>query len=53
MLNWSNHTAEALIGLDRKPSELTTLAEVIGKDATPESVILAWWDTSRQIQLLT
>ena len=53
MLNWSNHTAEALIGLDRKPSELTTLAEVIGKHATPESVILAWWDTSRQIQLLT
>lgn len=53
MLNWSNNTAEALIGLDRKPSELTTLAEVIGKHATPESVILAWWDTSRQIQLLT
>lgn len=53
LLNWENHTGEPLIALERKPSELSALATAIGKHTSPNALILAWWDTSRQIRLLS
>lgn len=53
LLNWENHTREPLIALDRKPSELSALATAIGKYASQDALVLAWWDTSRQIRLLS
>lgn len=53
LLNWENHTGEPLITLDRKPAELSALAAAINKHTPQDALILAWWDTSRQIQLLS
>jgi hydroxylamine oxidation protein HaoB len=53
LLYWKNSTHEILYNLDRKPSELSALATVISKHAPKDALILSWWDTSRQIKLLT
>lgn len=53
LLNWENHTGEPLITLDRKPAEFSALATAIGKHTSKDALILAWWDTSRQIRLLS
>lgn len=53
LINWKNTTNEILHTLDRKPAELSALATAIGKHAPKDALILAWWDTSRQIKLLT
>ena len=53
LIYWKNSTYEILYNLDRKPSELSALAAVIGKHAPKDALILSWWDTSRQIKLLT
>jgi hydroxylamine oxidation protein HaoB len=50
---WKNSTNEILYNLDRKPSELSALATVISRHAPKVALILSWWDTSRQIKLLT
>ena len=50
---WKNSTSEILYNLDRKPSELSALAAVISKHAPQDALIISWWDTSRQINLLT
>ena len=53
MLAWENYIGDPLIFVDSKLSELTLLAPVIAKHVPKGAAILAWWDTSRQIQLLT
>jgi len=53
MLAWENRTGEPVIFLDGKLSELTALASAVAKHVPKEAAILAWWDTSRQIRLLT
>ena len=53
MLAWENHTGEPVVFVDSKLSELTMLAPAIAKHVPKDAAILAWWDTSRQIQLLT
>ena len=53
MLAWENNFGEPMVFLDSKLSELTTLAPAITKHMPKDAAILAWWDTSRQIQLLT
>jgi hydroxylamine oxidation protein HaoB len=53
MLAWENHLDQQIIFVDSKLSELTILAPAIAKHMPKDAVILAWWDTSRQIQLLT
>lgn len=53
LINWENRLSEQLISIDQKPSELSVLADAITKHAAPEAIILAWWDTSRQIKLLS
>jgi hydroxylamine oxidation protein HaoB len=52
MLDWENRTSELLLSTDSKLSELTALASAINKHAPRDALILAWWDTSRQIRLL-
>ena len=53
LISWENRSSELLISLDSKLSELTALATAINKHAGKDARILAWWDTSRQIRLLT
>jgi len=53
LIYWKNSTNEILYNFDRKPSELTMLAAAIKKHAPQGALILSWWDTSRQIKLLT
>ena len=52
MLGWENHVGEPIMFLDTKLSELSILAPAISKHMPKDAAILAWWDTSRQIQLL-
>jgi hydroxylamine oxidation protein HaoB len=53
MLSWENQSGEPVVFLDGKLSELTLLASAIAKHVPKDAVVLAWWDTSRQIRLLT
>ncbi len=52
LLNWESRTSELLTSVDSKSSELITLVTAITKYASEDAIILAWWDTSRQVQLL-
>src|SRR6185436_16477388 len=53
MIGWENHVGEPMFFPDSKLSELSFLAPAITKHMPKDAAILAWWDTSRQIQLLT
>jgi hydroxylamine oxidation protein HaoB len=53
LLDWENRTSELIVSTDSKLPELTKLALAIDKHAPKDAVILAWWDTSRQINLLS
>lgn len=53
LIYWKNSTNEILYNFDRKPLELSALAAAISKHAPKDALILSWWDTSRQIKLLT
>ena len=53
LLDWESLTSELLTSVDSKSSELVTLVTAIKKYAPKDAVILSWWDTSRQIELLT
>lgn len=53
LMYWKNSTHDILYNLDRKPSELSALATVISKHAPKDALLLSWWDTSRQLKLLT
>jgi hydroxylamine oxidation protein HaoB len=53
LLSWENRSSELLGALDNKLAELTALAIAIDKHAPKDALILAWWDTSRQIKLLS
>lgn len=53
LMYWKNTTSEILYNLDRKPSELSILATAINRHAPKDALILAWWDTARQLKLLT
>lgn len=53
LINWESHTSELFLAADRKPEEITGLADVIDKHAAPDAQLLAWWDTAQQLELLT
>lgn len=53
LLNWKNETSEPLLALDQKAAELSALATAIDKYAPQDALLLSWWDTSRQLALLT
>lgn len=52
-LDWENRTSELLLTTDLKLNELTTLAAAIDKYAGKDALVLGWWDTSRQLKLLS
>jgi hydroxylamine oxidation protein HaoB len=52
-LDWENRTSELLLTTDLKLTELAALAGAINKHASRDALILGWWDTSRQIKLLS
>jgi hydroxylamine oxidation protein HaoB len=52
LLSWQNSTAEPVLRLGPAAGELTALAAAVARHAPPQSRILAWSDTSRQLQLL-
>ena len=53
LLDWENRTSELLVSVDSKLTELAALSAAIAKHAPKDALILAWWDTSRQINLLS
>ncbi|MBI4988754.1 MAG: hydroxylamine oxidation protein HaoB [Rhodocyclales bacterium] len=53
MLGWENRSDEPALFVDTRTSELAALAKAIGKHTPKEAVVLAWWDTSRQMRLLS
>jgi hydroxylamine oxidation protein HaoB len=53
MIGWENHVGEPMLFLDTKLSEVSILAPAISKHMPKDAAVLAWWDTSRQIQLLS
>ena len=52
-LYWKNLAGESVLALDSKAAELGMLAAAIEKHAPRDALLLSWWDTSRQLALLT
>ena len=53
LLDWENRTSELLVSMDSKLAELAALSAAIVKHAPKDALILAWWDTSREVNLLS
>ena len=53
LLEWRNKLTEPVITLTSKMKEVVTLAGAVKKHASVDAKILAWWDTSRRLDLLT
>lgn len=53
MIDWENRSNEPVASLDVKFSELAVVVKAIEKYTSKDALVLAWWDTSRQIRLLT
>ncbi|TKS61411.1 MAG: hydroxylamine oxidation protein HaoB [Nitrospira sp.] len=52
LLNWESRISEPIGSIGGNLSELTTVATATAQHVPKEAVVLAWWDTSRQVQLL-
>lgn len=53
LLNWENLISEPVGSMGTDLLELATIATDITKHVPKEAIILAWWDTSRQLGLLS
>ncbi len=53
LISWENLVSEPIGEIGGDLSELTAMATDITKHVPKEAVLLAWWDTSRQLGLLT
>lgn len=53
LINWQNTSKTILHTLDWKASELSALAKAISQHAPKDALLLAWWDLSQQLNLLT
>lgn len=53
LLNWESLVSEPVGFMGGELAELTTIASDITKHVPKEGVILAWWDISRQLSLLS
>ena len=53
LLNWESLVSEPVGFMGSELAELTTIASDITKHVPKEGVILAWWDISRQLGLLS
>lgn len=52
-LHWANLAGETVLALDSKAVEFAMLAAAIKRYTAPDALLLSWWDTSRQLALLT
>jgi hydroxylamine oxidation protein HaoB len=53
LLKWENHLPEPIASMGSTLSEMTALSAAIVKHVPKDAIILSWWDSSRQIGLLT
>ena len=53
LLSWENLVSEPIVAMSADFSELRTLATDITKHVPKDATVLGWWDTSRQLKLLT
>lgn len=53
MLDWDNSTDQPVGSLDVSFSDLASVANAIETHAPKDALVLAWWDTSRVIALLS
>lgn len=53
LLSWESLISEPIVAMPVDFSELTTLATDITKHVPKEAIVLGWWDTSRQLKLLS
>lgn len=53
LLNWENLVSEPVGSMGADLSELATISADITKHVPKDALILAWWDTSRQLGLLS
>lgn len=53
MIDWDNLTDQPVASLDVSFPELTAVAKAIDKHTGKNALVLGWWDTSREIRLLT
>lgn len=53
LVKWQNNSKEILHALEWKSSELSAVAKAISQYAEKDALIIAWWDISQQINLLT
>jgi len=53
LVKWQNNSKEILHTLDWKSNELSALAKAISQYAPKDALLVAWWDISQQLNLLT
>lgn len=53
LLDWQNRVAEPVITDTAPLDDLIGLARAIEEHTPPDALLVAWWDTSRQLALLT
>ena len=53
MLEWENRLSEPVGSVDKDLSGMTTVATEIATHVPKGAIVLAWWDTSRQVRLLS
>lgn len=53
LLDWQNQVAEPVVTLAAPLDDLVALARAIDEHTPPDALLLSWWDTSRQLALLT
>lgn len=53
LLDWQSRVAEPVVTQTAPLDDLVTLARAIEEHTPPDALLLSWWDTSRQLALLT
>ncbi len=53
LLEWENSLSEPVLTISGSIDDLTDLAQAVTQHIPSEAVVLSWWDTSRQLELLT
>ncbi len=53
LLDWKSRVAEPVVTQTAPLDDLVALAQAIDEHTPPDAILLSWWDTSRQLALLT
>lgn len=52
LLDWRAQVDEPFLRLLPQPGEMLAVADTIRRHLPPDGIVIAWWDTSRALQLL-